>query len=114
MSNLMYASRYYRAVSASRSVREQEADIFRRATGGLRASRDANPVDQVRALADNRRVWNMVRALIRDPQNQLDDALKGALVSITLAVQREMDSSCPDFDFLISVNENITAGLSPD
>jgi len=114
MSSLMYASRYYRAVSASRSLREQEADIFRRATGGLRASRDSNPLDQVRALADNRRVWNMVRALVRDPQNQLDDALKGALVSITLAVQREMDSSSPDFDFLIAVNENIAAGLSPD
>ncbi len=114
MSSLMYASRYYRAVSASRSVREQEADIFRRATGGLRASRDSNALDQVRALADNRRVWNMVRALVRDPQNQLDDALKGALVSITMAVQREMDSPAPDFDFLIAVNENIAAGLSPE
>ncbi len=113
MSSLMYASRYYRAVSASRSVREQEGDIFRRATGGLRASRDANSIDQMRALADNRRVWSMVRALVRDPQNQLDDALKGALVSITLAVQREMDLPAPDFDFLIAVNENITAGLSP-
>jgi flagellar biosynthesis regulator FlaF len=108
----MYASRYYRAAAASRSVREQEADIFRRATGGLRASRDGGSIDQVRALADNRRVWNMVRALVRDPQNQLDATLKGALVSITLAVQREMDSSSPDFDFLITVNENIAAGLS--
>jgi flagellar biosynthesis regulator FlaF len=114
MSSLLYASRYYRAASASRSVREQEADIFRLATGRLRASRDANAVDQVRALADNRRVWSLVRALLRDPQNQLDDALKGALVSITLAVQREMDSPSPDLDFLISVNENITAGLSPE
>jgi flagellar biosynthesis regulator FlaF len=114
MSSLMYASRYYRAVSAVRSVREQEADIFRIATGRLRASRDGQAVDQVRALADNRRVWNLVRALVRDPQNRLEDGLKGALVSITLAVQREMDSDSPDFDFLIAVNENITAGLSPD
>jgi flagellar biosynthesis regulator FlaF len=114
MSSLMYAARYYRAVSASRSLREQEADIFRRATGGLRASRDGARIEQVRALADNRRMWNLVRALIRDPQNQLDDALKGALVSITLAVQREMDLPSPDFDFLITVNENIAAGLSPD
>ena len=114
MSSLMYASRHYRAAAVSRSLREREADIFRRATGGLRASRDAGLVDQARALADNRRVWNMVRVLVRDPENQLDSALKGALVSITLAVQREMDSPAPDFDFLITVNENITAGLSPD
>jgi flagellar biosynthesis regulator FlaF len=114
MSSLMYASRYYRAAAVSRSVREREADIFRRATGGLRASRDADLVEQVRALADNRRVWNMVRALVRDPENQLDETLKGALVSITMAVQREMDLPEPDFDFLISINENIASGLSPD
>jgi flagellar biosynthesis regulator FlaF len=112
MSNLMHAVRSYRAASASRTVREQEADVFRRATGALRASRDAGPIDQVRALADNRRVWNMVGALVKDPKNRLDAALKGSLVSITIAVHREMDSASPDFDFLISVNENISAGLS--
>jgi hypothetical protein len=31
-----------------------------------------------------------------------------------MAVQREMDSPAPDFDFLIAVNENIAAGLSPE
>jgi hypothetical protein len=34
------------------------------------------------------------------------------MVSVGLAVQREMDRAAPDFDFLISVNENIAAGLS--
>ncbi len=112
MSILMHAARSYRAASASRSMREQEADVFRRATGALRACRDAGRVDQVRALADNRRVWNMVGALVKDPENRLDATLKGTLVSITIAVQREMDSGSPDFDFLIAVNENISAGLS--
>ena len=112
MSTLMNAARHYRAASASRSPRELEADVFRRATGALRASRDGGPVERIRALADNQRLWNMVRALVRDPANRLDASLKGALVSITLAVQREMDSSSPDFDFLIAVNDNITAGLS--
>jgi flagellar biosynthesis regulator FlaF len=112
MSMLMHAARSYRAGSASRNIREREADVFRRATGALRASRDAGPIDQIRALADNRRVWNMVGALVKDPENRLDAALRGTLVSITMAVQREMDSESPDLDFLISVNENISAGLS--
>lgn len=114
MSTLMHASRVYRAASANRSVRAREADIFRRATGALRAARNAAPIEQIRALADNRRVWHMVRALVRDPENRLEPALRGTLVSITLAVQREMDSPSPDFDFLITVNENIAAGLSSD
>ena len=112
MPNLMHAARSYRAASASRSPREQEADIFRRATGALRAARDADAADRIRALADNRRIWSMVRILAGDPENRLEPALRGALVSITLAVQREMESKSPDFDFLITVNENITAGLS--
>ena len=114
MSTLMYASQSYRAASANRGVRAREADIFRRATGALRAARDATPIERTRALADNRRVWHMVRALVRDPDNRLEAALRGTLVSITLAVQREMDSVSPDFDFLITVNENIAAGLSVD
>jgi flagellar biosynthesis activator protein FlaF len=112
MSTLMYATRSYRAASASRSMREREADIFRRASGALRAARDAGPIDKVKALADNRRVWNMVRALVRDPENRLDAPLKGTLISIAMSVQREMDSKTPNFDFLITVNENIAAGLS--
>jgi flagellar biosynthesis regulator FlaF len=50
--------------------------------------------------------------LLRDPSNRLDEKLTGALTSITLAVQREMDAETPDLDFLIAVNENIAAGLS--
>ena len=112
MSSLMHAARYYRAASASRSLREQEADVFRRATGALRAARDGTPVDRVRAIADNRRLWLMVRALARDPENRLAHALCGELISVAMAVQREMDSPSPDLDLLIAINENIAAGLS--
>ena len=34
------------------------------------------------------------------------------IVSVGLAVEREMDRDSPDFDFLIAVNENIAAGLA--
>jgi flagellar biosynthesis regulator FlaF len=112
MANLMYAARYYRAASTSRSLREQEADVFRRVSGGLRAARTGTPIERTRALAENRHLWLMVRALVRDPDNALDTRLRGSLISVAMAAQREMDRPDPDLEFLISLNENIAAGLA--
>ena len=106
------AARAYEAVSVHRSPREQEADIFRRAIGALRAARDAGPVQRVRALADNRRLWMAVGDLMRDPANALPIALRASIISVGMAIEREMDREQPDFAFLIEVNENIAAGLS--
>jgi len=106
------AARAYEAASVYRSPREQEADIFRRATGALKAARDAGPIQRVRALADNRRLWMTVADLMRDPSNALPIGLRASIVSVGLAVEREMDRETPDFDFLIEINEHIAAGLS--
>jgi flagellar biosynthesis regulator FlaF len=108
---MSHATRAYQAGAAHRSVREQEADVFRRAIGALRAARAADAISQARALADNRRLWMMVVDLVRDPANRLPVELRAAIASVGLAVQREMDNERPDFDFLIAVNENIAAGL---
>ena len=48
---------------------------------------------------------------MRDPLNALPQELRASIVSVGLAVQREMDRDAPDFDFLIAINENIAAGL---
>lgn len=106
------AMRAYAASSAHRSVRDQEADVFRRATAALRQGRHANPVAQIRALADNTRLWTMVIDLVRDPENSLPPELRASIVSVGLAVQREMQREEPDFEFLIAVNEDIAAGLA--
>jgi len=106
------AARAYRAASARRDPREQEADVFRRVTGGLRAARDGTPLDKVKALADNSRLWMMIGDLLRDPENALPAALRVSIVSVGQALQREMRQPAPDFAFLIAVNEDITAGLS--
>ena len=102
----------YAAAATHRSQREQEADVFRRANGALKSARDANVLQRVRAIADNRRLWMTVSDLVRDPSNALPAELRAGIVSVGLAVQREMDRDSPDFDFLIGVNENIAAGLS--
>ena len=106
------AAAAYQASAMHRGWREQEADIFRRTVGALRAARSADAMTRVRALSDNRRLWLAVGDLVRDPANALPPQLRGAIASVSLAVQREMDAESPDFEFLISVNENMAAGLS--
>lgn len=106
------AMRAYEAAAAHRSQREQEADIFRRAIGALKAARDGNALQRVRALADNRRLWMAVHDLMSDPDSNLSAELRAAIISVGLTVQREMDSDTPDFGFLIAINENFAAGLT--
>ena len=107
-----YAARAYRASSGHRPLRGQEADVFRRVNGALRAGRDAAPMARIRALSDNRRLWGAVTDLMRDPQNAWPAPLRAQIVSIGVAVKREMDAECPDWDFLIGINDQIAAGLS--
>jgi flagellar biosynthesis activator protein FlaF len=102
----------YEAAAVHRSQREQEADVFRRAIGALRAARNAGPIPRVRALADNRRLWMAIADLMRDPENRLPPRLRGEILSVGMTVQREMDLDAPDFEFLISINEHFAAGLS--
>jgi flagellar biosynthesis regulator FlaF len=106
------AARAYGTAANHRSLREQEADVFYRAIGALKAARDAGTIPRVRAIADNRRLWMAVNDLMRDPLNPLPQTLRASIVSVGLTVQREMENATPDFDFLIGVNENIAAGLS--
>jgi flagellar biosynthesis regulator FlaF len=110
---MMKAARAYQASSDVRSQRVQEADVFRRANGALRAAlASGDPTDRVRAVADNRRLWLTVTGLLQDPDNRLPAAMRATLVSIGRSVQRVMDDQSPDFEFLISVNENIADGLA--
>lgn len=102
----------YESALRFRSQRDQEADVFRRATAALKAARGASTIMRVRAVADNRRLWLTVTDLMRDPGNALPEPIRAAIVSVAMSVQREMDQETPDLDFLISINENIEFGLS--
>ena len=104
--------RAYGAARAARDPREQEADVFRRVTGGLRAAGGQDGPARVRAVADNRRLWLAVESALADPSNQLPAPMRAGLVSLGRAVQREMDGPDPDIAFLIEVNEQVAAGLA--
>jgi flagellar biosynthesis activator protein FlaF len=106
------ATRAYQAAASHRSQREQEADVFRRAIGALKVARNGNAIQRIRALADNRRLWMTVHDLMSDPNNNLPRELRASIISVGLAVQREMDRDSPNFNFLITINENFAAGLS--
>lgn len=106
------AVRAYEAASTHRSQREQEADVFRRAIGALKAAHHGNAVQRIRALADNRRLWMTVHDLMSDPDNGLPPELRASIISVGITVQREMDRDSPNFEFLIEINENFAAGLS--
>ena len=107
-----YAIQAYRAASGYKSQRDVEADMFREVINGLRAAQLADRMQQSRAVSDNRRLWLAVQAVISDPGNVLPAELRAGIASLNLAMLREMHNESPDFDFLISVNEAMLAGLT--
>ena len=111
----MIATRAYQARSADRNLRDQEADVFRRATAALRRAQsnsDSNSdLDRVQALADNGLLWSTLTIALRDPDNALPESLRASILSVGKAVQRELSVKTPDFPFLIGINEQMTAGL---
>jgi flagellar biosynthesis regulator FlaF len=112
MPSLNLASRAYAAASVNRTIREQEADVFRQVIARLQTARQSTPIARVRALADNRRLWMAVADLVRDRDNPLPAETRAGIISIGLSVQREMDTDEPNFDFLITINKQIAEGLS--
>jgi flagellar biosynthesis regulator FlaF len=102
----------YGTASRYRSKRDQEAEIFQQVAAALTGARSAGPIKRIRALADNRRLWMTLRDLMRDPSNVLPEDLRATILSVCLAVQREMDGEMPDFEFLAKINDSIAAGLA--
>ncbi len=106
-------ARAYQATSVHRSLKEQEAEVFRQANAGLkRVRRGSTVLARVRALADNERLWLTLIGTLQDPANRLPEMLRGSIISVGIAVQREMRAKDPDLDFLIDINENIAIGLA--
>lgn len=106
------AARAYAATASRRSLREQEAAIFRYANVALRRGEEVGGTARSRALADIVRLWNTVVDLVSDPDNALPLELRASIISVGMAVRRSIQSNDPDIEFLISVNENIAAGLT--
>jgi len=110
----MLATRRYGATQQTRSLLEQEADVLRCINHGLKATLNADAVDQARAIADNRRLWMALEAAVLHSASQLPEALEGSILDMSRMVQKKMDLQTRDIPFRITMNEQMIAELSGD
>ena len=108
----MTAARAYQQATRHRTLREQDADVFRRVNAALRTAGEGDPARRATAVADNERLWLLLMDLMRDPANPLPRPLRAAVVSIGHTVRREAGQARPDRAFLIGLNEQVADGLS--
>lgn len=107
------ALRAYGTTQSARSQREQEAEVFATLAGRLRAAlRSGSEMDAIRANADARRVFTVVRALVVHPSSSLPADLRASIASVSAAVLREVDQPKPDLDFIAAIAEDFSAGLA--
>ncbi len=108
-------SAYRKTSTATLSPKLQEREIVARVTHRLKMAQQKNdPVETARAISDNQVLWTVLMADLQNPLNSLPPPLKASIVSIGMAVMREMDrmgKGTLDYDFLITVNQNIMDGL---
>jgi flagellar biosynthesis regulator FlaF len=107
------AMRAYAQTQSVRPQREQEAEVFAILAGRLRgALADGGDMARIRAVADARRVFSVVRTLVVHPSSELPTQLRGAIASVVTAALREADGAAPDLDFLAGIAEDFAAGLA--
>jgi flagellar biosynthesis regulator FlaF len=103
----------YKRVKATRTTRQQEAEVFAIVAGRLRlAATEGSEMDRVRARADARRLFMNLRLAVSDPANQLPLALRAAIASICETALREVERQKADLDFLATLCDDFVAGLS--
>jgi flagellar biosynthesis regulator FlaF len=110
MSSTSRVLKAYGSASALRSQREQDAEIFRRVSAGLRAVSD--DLSTVRAIADARRLWQTVLAANLDPLNPLPAPLRAQIVAVANTALRTADDAKPNLHFLAEIADNFAAGLA--
>ena len=112
--NQMLGPRGYGATQRVRTLREQEADVFRRVNYGLRAALNSDAIDRARAVSDNRRLWLAIEASMDNPDKLISEVTRVGIMRLGRGVQREMENQEPDIAFLIDINEQMIAGRSGD
>lgn len=97
--------------------RKNEYRLFEQVTRDLEASKAKAKEDSdfLRALDDNRRLWQALEEDLARPQNQLPDPLKAQIISVAIWVERHSklaEQGEATIDALIQVNESIMKGLA--
>jgi flagellar protein FlaF len=110
---------YQNAVKKTESPRQTEYRAFAQATRGL-IDAASLPADEVgrraEALATNRRLWSLLAADCAAGGNQLPQALRAQIISLSIFVDRHSSAVLRQgapLEILIEINRSIMQGLSP-
>ncbi|MGM0562129.1 MAG: flagellar biosynthesis regulator FlaF [Pseudomonadota bacterium] len=116
MQNQSAVAAYAQAGEAVRSDRDRERDAIARVTRMLKEARDSGSrLDTAKAVATQYRLWSMFFTDLSVPGNGLPEELQKQLRGIAAAVLQNAEyrpGDDVDFEFHISVNENIMEGLA--
>ncbi|HQT60659.1 MULTISPECIES: flagellar biosynthesis regulator FlaF [unclassified Acidiphilium] len=110
MSYQAKALKAYENANNLRDQRQQDAEVFRSVSVMLRTA--DNELERVKAIATARRVWQTVLATNLDPLNPLPEPLRIQIVSVANTVLRTMDAETIDLDFVATICDNFSNGLS--
>lgn len=99
--------------------RDVEYRLLAQVTSALMRARD-NPTEtkmRLEAALWNRNVWSALRVDLSSEENQLPQALRASLISVSIWIEKEtmqVMEGTGDIDALIDINRNIMAGLKPE
>ncbi|MDP3491426.1 MAG: flagellar biosynthesis regulator FlaF [Phenylobacterium sp.] len=110
---------YQQAAQRAESPREAEYRLFAQVTRALIEASKADPLDfgtRADALDWNRRLWIALGDDCAHSDNNLPEALRAQIISLSIWVQKHTSAVIrreDDFEALIDVNRIIMQGLSP-
>ena len=114
----MYEFAYNEVIEESRAtMRARERAAMDRVIGMLRAAQESGPLsrERVDALFYLRRLWMIFLDDLKDPNNELPDALRAGIISIGVWMMKEIDRVrsrvTDDLAPMIEINEIIRDGL---
>jgi len=108
----VHLARYRKAASEANPV-AAEAALFETIAASLAQTERLRPSSprRVRALADARRLWLHTATLSADPNNRLPQALRAQIISVAMAVLREIDTDEPDAAWVADITRTVAEGL---
>ena len=113
------AAAYGAVIRYTESTRDIEYRVFETVTAALEAAREPGGsfVQKIKALNDNRNLWQALAYDVADGGNPLPDDLRARLISLAIWVSRETDHAMRpgaqsyDPTGMIDVNRSIMRGL---
>ena len=115
----MSLNAYQNAATRSEDPRSTEYRLFAQVTRALINAGEADMLDmktRSEALDWNRRVWSAFAIDCAEPDNQLPEGLRAAIISLSIFVSKHSSAVMregADIDILIEINKTIMQGLQP-